>query len=511
MKVQQCLLHGNLRAQVHWLPTVSPIRVRAPAPKRCGNVRLRHYTSPAPRGYRPLETLEDANINSFREEYFTPERPIILPRRYFRNIPAFQRWFQSSPSLAVAQLNTAYLAQHGADASVPLELTQVDESAQKFRKFYGPLSLFLDWIRAAELQPQSTRLYLAQCQLLDLPQVLRDDFPTPELVAQAGKGDVYDTNVWIGYPPTYTPLHRDPNPNLFVQLAGRKVVRLLTPNDGQIVFSAVRGHIGRSGGREAAAFRGEEMMQGQERGLLEQAVWDETAGQRYQGYEAELEAGDGLFIPKGWWHSIKGTGEGVTASPHTTYDAHVSRHANPNNNHPPPPPPLPASARIHNIKYTSACACALAVPITNPILLLNINSPPAVPCNKPIPTLIPIILEHNRNRKHILDNVATHPRTPNPQPRTKRRRQPKPTQEPPLLALPSAEEPANFKLDLSSGDSTVKLDHLGPLVVNQDGTLSRIGNWAQMTELEKKNTLRVLGKRNKARLEALKASQAGED
>jgi predicted Fe-S protein YdhL (DUF1289 family) len=56
----------------------------------------------------------------------------------------------------------------------------------------------------------------------------------------------------------------------------------------------------------------------------------------------------------------------------------------------------------------------------------------------------------------------------------------------------------------------VKLDHLGPLIVNADGTLARISNWLQMTEIEKRNTLRVLGKRNKARMDALKAKQAEE-
>lgn len=65
------------------------------------------------------------------------------------------------------------------------------------------------------------------------------------------------------------------------------------------------------------------------------------------------------------------------------------------------------------------------------------------------------------------------------------------------------------RLDLSAeGGSTVSLDHLGPMVVNVDGTLSRIGNWEQMTEIERKNTLRVLGKRNKQRLDALKAANA---
>ncbi|RAL05713.1 putative JmjC domain protein [Aspergillus ibericus CBS 121593] len=323
MKLQQCMRYNN--RVWHRLPSVALqfLSPSQPRQRRCFTSQGEFSTTP--RQYRALETLDNADINHFRTTYFAPERPIILPRRSFCEFPAFERWFEPAPTDPnVCRLNTAYLGQHGAGAFVPLELTQSssDDTGKTgadgltFRQFHAPLSLFLDWIRTAEtLETQSTRLYLAQCQLLDLPQVLRDDFPTPELVARAGKGDVYDTNVWIGYPPTYTPLHRDPNPNLFVQLAGQKVVRLLSPEDGQKIFGAVRRRLGRSGGREAAAIRGEEMMQGQERAPLEQAVWDDaTAVPGLEGYEACLEAGDGMFIPRGWWHSIKGVGTGVTAS-----------------------------------------------------------------------------------------------------------------------------------------------------------------------------------------------------
>ncbi|KAL5690771.1 hypothetical protein EMGR_007528 [Emarellia grisea] len=44
-----------------------------------------------------------------------------------------------------------------------------------------------------------------------------------------------------------------------------------------------------------------------------------------------------------------------------------------------------------------------------------------------------------------------------------------------------------------------------------DGTLSRIANWEQMTEIERRNTLRVLGKRNKLRLDSLKAAEGEKD
>jgi hypothetical protein len=45
----------------------------------------------------------------------------------------------------------------------------------------------------------------------------------------------------------------------------------------------------------------------------------------------------------------------------------------------------------------------------------------------------------------------------------------------------------------------------GPLVVNENGSLSRIANWAEMSPIERERTVRILGKRNKLRLEKLKA------
>lgn len=303
----------------------------------------------SPHHYRPLETLHDAHatVDGFREKCFNPQRPGILPRGHFRHataIPALERWFlplkdnKSNPDemSASSRLNIEYLQRHGADAFVPLEYTKLTTPSSpnrgdtQFQRFQAPLSLFLEWMKQSQSQSQSesnanntnstpTRLYLAQCQLLDLPQPLRDDFPPPPLVLQTGRGDIYDTNIWIGLPPTYTPLHRDPNPNLFVQLAGRKVVRLLSPGDGLALFGFVRRLLGRGGGWEEAVFRGEEMMRGEERGVLEEVVWGDFlggggGGGSGEGFETSLGPGDGLFIPNGWWHSIKGVGEGVTGS-----------------------------------------------------------------------------------------------------------------------------------------------------------------------------------------------------
>ncbi|KAL1595613.1 hypothetical protein SLS59_008251 [Nothophoma quercina] len=72
------------------------------------------------------------------------------------------------------------------------------------------------------------------------------------------------------------------------------------------------------------------------------------------------------------------------------------------------------------------------------------------------------------------------------------------------LPLLPASELNSGAPQLEVGGEGVTLDELGPMVVNKDGSLSRIENWAEMSELEKKNTLRVLGKRNKQRLDGLR-------
>jgi hypothetical protein len=78
--------------------------------------------------------------------------------------------------------------------------------------------------------------------------------------------------------------------------------------------------------------------------------------------------------------------------------------------------------------------------------------------------------------------------------------------QPLALSPPPADGDAHVtQLDVNG--QGVKLDHLGPMVVNRDGTLSRIANWEHMAEIERQNTLRILGKRNQLRREALRGGQ----
>ncbi|PTB44288.1 uncharacterized protein TrAFT101_002848 [Trichoderma asperellum] len=193
------------------------------------------------------------------------------------------------------------------DWAVALQSAAASEASRdhQFFQLYAPLRLLVKALEFNEAQriraDPPVQLYIAQSLLSDLPSSLQSDVPAPELIRKVGRGDIYSSSIWLGTEPTYTPLHRDPNPNLFCQLCSSKVVRLLPPKAGLEIYNNVQMRLRQSGN---SRIRSTEMMEGEEREMLHGVVWeDKSAALDVQ--EVDLSAGDALFIPKGWWHSIK--------------------------------------------------------------------------------------------------------------------------------------------------------------------------------------------------------------
>lgn len=296
------------------------------------------------RGNRAITTvqqLESWNVENFRKHAFLPQVPVILPVCDSTSPSAIDKWFTHDANLSgstkdntsgAPQLRTSFWSKYS-NLNVSLEITHAAaENSEKsgFDRIHGPLSLLFADLTAKSDGAESPghSVYLAQHDLRDLPQELLEDLPMPELVRLAGKGDLYSSSLWLGRPPTYTPLHRDPNPNLLMQLAGTKTVRLFDPALGGAIFEYAQRLIDhqseetspRTSRPGSASFRGEEMMKGAERSILHDLVWTEMSnGVRNDiilehAQSATLHSGQALFIPKAWWHSVKGVGNGVTAS-----------------------------------------------------------------------------------------------------------------------------------------------------------------------------------------------------
>lgn len=276
---------------------------------RCFSVSTKKWSFDHRVNISRLDQMKLLDVDNFRTHFFKPGLPATLPAGCFEHLPAVNKWFTNARKRD--ELNVNYLREFK-DTIVPIELYRaaVEKQNAVFHRSALALGDYMNMMEELR-DDQSTRVYLAQCPIADLPPKLRADLPTPDLVKLAGTGDVYDSSIWLGEAPTFTPLHKDPNPNLFVQLCGTKVVRLVQPSQGEALLHKARNTAPQNGA--GSAIRGDEMMAGKERDALERLVWDPSDSDLVM-FEAELEAGDGVFIPKGWWHSIKGIGQGMIGS-----------------------------------------------------------------------------------------------------------------------------------------------------------------------------------------------------
>ena len=64
-------------------------------------------------------------------------------------------------------------------------------------------------------------------------------------------------------------------------------------------------------------------------------------------------------------------------------------------------------------------------------------------------------------------------------------------------------------LDDDLKDLNIQLSELGAIIINSDGTMSKIANWHELTKQEQVKALRVIAKRNARRKRELEAAAAG--
>jgi hypothetical protein len=308
-----------------------------------------------PTGLTVRVQQDPITVPEFRRIAWDPAQPLVL--RHFAHpfgagVP-LERWFHDASGSVTRAFAALAHGEVTAGTPLPYELHRSRASAAFHRwlagredvgyealakllegeltgkglsRFHAPLALFAAaaaYNREVADAPAGTsqlggppkvleRLYIAQAPITDLPAAIQADLPPPELVRQTGRGDVYGTSAWLGLEPTNTPWHRDPNPNLFCQWFGVKHVRLLPPERGAEIYEYVRARVAaeeeskgrqQGGGGSSAALRGDEMLEGREQELLDAVVWNATADIEMQ--EATLRPGQALFIPRGWWHSIR--------------------------------------------------------------------------------------------------------------------------------------------------------------------------------------------------------------
>lgn len=221
----------------------------------------------------------------FLDQFYAPGRPVVIEGE-IDDWPALSRW---TPAYLREAVGAAEIeVQAGRDGSAEFELFK-DEHKTRM-----PFDRFVERIAS---EPGND-LYLTAYNSAANARALAP------LAADLGRLDKFLTGapgmVWIGPAGTFTPLHFDLTNNLLVQLVGGKRLVLVPPSE----TAAMANH--------RHVFSRVHDLDDPER--LRQF----PAAKDVRRLEVELNPGELLFIPVGWWHQVAALDFSVTLT-HTDF------------------------------------------------------------------------------------------------------------------------------------------------------------------------------------------------
>ncbi|MBV9842155.1 MAG: cupin-like domain-containing protein [Sphingomonadaceae bacterium] len=227
---------------------------------------------------------DDIDPEAFLDDHYALNRPAILCGE-IDDWPALKRW---SPAYLARQVGAApveYQGERTGNARFELEKDRHRRSQP-----------FSDFIKAIAQPGNDAYLtaYNSGANAIALAP-LRDDLGRiDKLLAH---GDAADEGMlWIGPAGTFTPLHHDLTNNLLVQITGRKRVLLVPASETPLLQNHVHvfSEIGDLLDPEAAR------------------RFPEIA--RVRVFDVELQPGEILFLPIGWWHQVTALDFSVSAT-----------------------------------------------------------------------------------------------------------------------------------------------------------------------------------------------------
>lgn len=161
-----------------------------------------------------------------------------------------------------------------------------------------------DEIEAVDLQHVDQEVaYLAQN---DLFHQVKNDIPIPLFCKDkeynvGGEGKLYQTMIWMGPRHTVSPLHFDPLDNILMQVVGWKRILLFPPDSQTEPVDKGEGESWHYAGTNGNQYNTSAVD-------IENPNHDSFpnyAARAPVPFECILGPGDGLFIPKRWWHHVR--------------------------------------------------------------------------------------------------------------------------------------------------------------------------------------------------------------
>ena len=221
---------------------------------------------------RPLARIAAASSEEFHERYVAARRPVVLAG-LVRDWPAVRRW-----NLDVLR---------AAHPAVPITTARVENGQVVMDPQRGLIHepADLDAFVAALCAGAQDRYLITPMRAL--PEALRADAPPPAYLRGVR---VQNAKLWIGPVGMVSGMHRDLADNLHAQVSGRKRFTLVAPQQSACVYPNSFFDSVPNGCR------------------IDVEHPDYARFPRLRDAEmlvAELDPGDVVYIPRGWWHHVR--------------------------------------------------------------------------------------------------------------------------------------------------------------------------------------------------------------
>ena len=219
-----------------------------------------------------LESVYDIDQNTFEKNYFNKKRPVLL-KGFAKQWPAYQKW------------NLDFFEHLEFKEKVELEIGNVMQKESDFE--HQNFQDYIHGLRNPEMDKAKDKSYLSMFEVFEyFPELINDvDF------SYLTKNTLDDVPAaWIGPKGTITGFHTDNYNNMLAQIMGRKLVLIAAPAFNKKMYPSKKFDLGST--------------------LSEVDInnYDKAAHPDLLDVEflkVEMEPGDVLFNPQGWWHYVK--------------------------------------------------------------------------------------------------------------------------------------------------------------------------------------------------------------
>lgn len=232
-----------------------------------------------------VDTVAHIDGDSFLKNYIQPKQPLVITGM-MDSWPAMNKW------------SFEFFRDLNSESTVHIEEGNIMQGETGFRK-----QTFRDYIQQLIEQDSESAAgaYLSVFKVFDEFPQLRDDVDFSLLNQHKIK---HSTVGWLGPAGTVTGYHIDWGDNILAQVHGRKCVHLAAPEDTPNMYVSKK------------------FDQGARLSEVDLHNWDEEKFPLFGKVKHQkiiLDAGQMLFIPRGWWHHVESMDKSISVS-NLTYD-----------------------------------------------------------------------------------------------------------------------------------------------------------------------------------------------